>query len=342
MARKNLLASITEQSANQQANPKRANYVKRGASRSMVSTIEEMAENSKKMMEGETIVSLDAALIDQSFVADRLETDHQAFEDLKQAIADHGQSTPILVRPHPQQSGRYMVVYGHRRARACRDLGMEVKAVVKSLDDIAHIITQGQENTARSDLTFIEKALFARKLADMGQEKAVIQAALTLDATLLSRMQSITQTIPAELLDTLGAARGIGRDRWEELKRLVLPPKQRAVALAMIEEPAFQEAESAQKFALLSARLAKSAAGKQASAPKGRMSHVARKERRHWSAKDQRLRASYQASAKRFNLTLEKEEAKEFGQFLATHLERLYEDYRQQRAKAGKEEDEKG
>ncbi|SNZ21435.1 plasmid partitioning protein RepB [Cohaesibacter gelatinilyticus] len=332
MARKNLLASITGGATDQGVNPKRAKYVKRGASRSMVSTIEEMAENSKKMMEGEAIVSLNPDLIDASFIADRLETDPQAFEELKQAIAEHGQSTPILVRPHPDDEGRYMVVYGHRRARAAKELEIEVRAVVKSLNDIAHIITQGQENTARSDLTFIEKALFARKLSDMEQSKDVIQAALTIDATLLSRMQSITDIIPSELLDALGSARGIGRDRWEDLKRLVTNPKQRDVALGLLEDEAFMQAEVREQFEMLFAKLGKdkNKVAKSALGPKGRMSNVAKKQLPGWSAKDEKVSASYKASAKSFNLTLKKEDAKGFGNFITAHLERLYEEYRQE------------
>ena len=58
-----------------------------------------------------------------------------------------------------------MIVFGHRRAKVARDLGINVRAVVKPLADIEHVIAQGQENTARADLSFIERALFAQKLA---------------------------------------------------------------------------------------------------------------------------------------------------------------------------------
>ena len=54
-----------------------------------------------------------------------------------------------------------MIVFGHRRAKVARDLGDAVRAVVKPLADIDHVIAQGQENTARADLSFIEKSLFA-------------------------------------------------------------------------------------------------------------------------------------------------------------------------------------
>src|SRR5947208_2466158 len=104
--RKNLFANVLEAPSEPRANPAR-----RGAYGSMLSSIEEMAENSKKMIEGEAIVSLDPASIDGSFVADRIADDEEDFAALKAAIAAHGQATPILVRP---SGDRYMVVFGHR------------------------------------------------------------------------------------------------------------------------------------------------------------------------------------------------------------------------------------
>jgi len=76
-----------------------------------------------------------------------------------------------------------MIVFGHRRARVPRTSHPR-SAVVKNLEDIAHIVMQGQENTARANLSFIEKALFGKKLREMGQSKETIKAALTVDDTL--------------------------------------------------------------------------------------------------------------------------------------------------------------
>src|SRR5271168_5398683 len=145
--RKNLLASITGAETPRADGEARSNYATRGASRSMIVSIDEMAENAKKLTAGEAIVSLDADLIDGSFVMDRL-GDDEDYVLLRDAIREQGQSTPILVRPHPKNQGRYMVVFGHRRARVAKELGIPVKAVVRHLEDIAHIVAQGQENTA--------------------------------------------------------------------------------------------------------------------------------------------------------------------------------------------------
>ena len=221
MARKDLLKSVMGDASQAKPGAERSSYAMRGASKSMKVSIDSLAENSKRLLEGETIVEIDTGLIDASFVNDRLSGDDEAFEELKRSISASGQDTPVLLRPHPELTGRYMVVFGHRRVRAARALGRPVRAVVKDMDDVAHVLAQGQENTARADLSFIEKALFAKNLRDLGQEKDVIQQALTIDGTLLSRMLSVASTVPSHLIEAIGPAKQIGRDRWEDFKKLM-------------------------------------------------------------------------------------------------------------------------
>ncbi len=99
--RKNLLANVLGAPVGEPI----TDFARRGAARSMTRSIEEMAENTKRMADGEAIVSLDTALVDDSFVADRLDQDDEDYVRLRDAIAEHGQSTPILVRPHPSRRG---------------------------------------------------------------------------------------------------------------------------------------------------------------------------------------------------------------------------------------------
>ncbi len=168
MARKNPFANVmTEQTG---ANPVALDYTVKGASRSIISTIDELAARADKLLEGETVVDLDPATVDVSFVQDRLEDDRDAFETLKAAIREQGQTSPILVRPHPSDAGRYMVVFGHRRLRVASELGRPVRAVVKAISDRDHVIAQGQENSARSDLSFIERARFAKRLSELNYD----------------------------------------------------------------------------------------------------------------------------------------------------------------------------
>jgi ParB family transcriptional regulator, chromosome partitioning protein len=78
----------------------------------MILSIEEMAENAKKMIAGEVIVSLDPNLLDGSFVSDRIEDDDADFALFCEGIEREGQLQPILVRPHPEVEGRHATAFG--------------------------------------------------------------------------------------------------------------------------------------------------------------------------------------------------------------------------------------
>ena len=327
MARKNLLASITgaetpKADAISRDAVARHDYALRGASRSMMLSIDEMAENAKKMLAGETIVELDVAVLDHSFVADRIEDDDEDYVCLREAIREHGQSTPILVRPHPQIKGRYMTVFGHRRARVAKELGIPVRAVVKNLEDIAHIVAQGQENTARANLSFIEKALFAKKLLDMGQSKETIKSALTIDDTLMSRMLSVAETVPAPVIEAIGAAKAVGRDRWEELKKRVKQPAGIEAALLIVESEEFRSRGAMDRFNYLLAQL--KAVGR-----KPRKTGRGRNESASWQPEDKTVAASYRNTGSSFSLSLKSKNAGEFGRYITSNLDSLYRAFRE-------------
>ena len=121
-------------------------------------------------------------------------------------------------KSHPlHKPGHYKIVYGRRRLRALRSLGIPAKALVRSLSDEEAILAQGQENTQRLDPSFIEKALFATELATSGYEQAIILDALAVDKPMLSRMTKVARSIPKSVIEKIGSAHGIGRRRWEEL-----------------------------------------------------------------------------------------------------------------------------
>ena len=321
MARKDLLKSVMGDASQAKLGTERSSYAMRGASKSMKVSIDSLAENSKRLLEGETIVEIDTSLIDASFVNDRLSGDDEAFEELKRSIAANGQDTPVLLRPHPDVTGRYMVVFGHRRVRAARALDRPVRAVVKEMDDVAHILAQGQENTARADLSFIEKALFAKNLRDLGQEKGVIQQALTIDGTLLSRMLSVTSTIPSHVVEAIGPAKQIGRDRWEDFKKLMTEKANLKVADRVLETDGFEQLDSDTKFETLHSKVAE--AGK---APKRRSTKAA-PAKRTWTAGGGRIKGVIGRTGRAYNISLTSKDSAAFGEFLSENLDELYAEY---------------
>ncbi len=230
MARKNIFESVMrDEPAAEQASQPVENVSRRfGAAKSLSASIDELAKQAAQKLDGEAIVELDPGNLDVSFVADRLpETNDDEYRELLEAIRERGQDSPILVRPHPETSDRYMIVFGHRRARVARELGIKVKAVIKPLADLEHILSQGQENSARANLSFIERVFFAARLEALGFEREAIQAALTVDYQTLSKMLTIPKAIPEHILLAVGPAKGIGRDRWLELRKLIEIPGKR-------------------------------------------------------------------------------------------------------------------
>ena len=114
---------------------------------------------------GKRWLRLDPALLDASPFQDRLPDDTNAdLAALTTSIEQEGQKVPIQVRPHPSAPGRYQIAFGHRRWRVMSGLGRPVRALVLNLTDEQLAIAQGIENSARQDLTWIERALFAARM----------------------------------------------------------------------------------------------------------------------------------------------------------------------------------
>lgn len=161
---------------------------------------------------------LDPGEIKDDRFADRL-----ALEDIRElraSIEQNGQTVPILVRRDPMESGRYLLVYGRRRLEAIRrsDKVTKVRALIANLDDSAAIRAQISENTGRRDLSYIERALFARELLDSSfGSQAEIAEVLNVTRSAVSMSISVAKAVGTELAHAIGPAHGVGRPRWESL-----------------------------------------------------------------------------------------------------------------------------
>lgn len=231
---------------------------------------ERAEEIERQLAKGLAVVELDADEIDPSFVQDRMDGD---IDGLISSIEEQGQQVPILVRPHPDQNGRYQVAFGHRRLRAVKQLGFRAKAVVRELTDEQLVIAQGQENNERQDLTFIEKARFAARLREQFPRDIII-ASLSVDKGDLSKMLAIVDALPAELIDAIGPAPGVGRPRWLELAELMekAPALQDAVNYAQSEVVQHLGSEDRFKALVTHLKLAALRKAHQVSLPRHRVS----------------------------------------------------------------------
>lgn len=172
-------------------------------------------------LQARALIDIDPRLVDVAGMPDRLESNTAEDASLRDSIAEYGQQVPVLVRPHPTHEGRYQIVYGRRRVLALLELGRPVKALVRQLDDRDLVVAQGQENSARRDLSFIEKANFARHMEAAGYDRKIIGDTLMMDKTLVSRLLMVAERVPADIIHAIGAAPSIGRDKWLDLVDLL-------------------------------------------------------------------------------------------------------------------------
>lgn len=324
MARKNLLADLNDIESNDEPGSV-APYAMRGASKSMIRSVNELAKQADAYLKGEQVVELDPDAIDVSFVSDRMEDDEEQYQELLKAIRERGQNTPILVRPHPTLDGRFMIVFGHRRVRVARQLGRKVRAVVKALDDKAHVIAQGQENSARANLTFIEKAMFAKRLEDMEYDRETICSALASNAAAVSKMISVVKRIPASIISKIGSAPAVGRERWVELSLLL--GKKPDAPKELLADPEFDQLESNERFERLMAAL---------NASRRPVRKVAAKpEARTWAPSDKSVTVTLKRSGKGTTIALGAANGARFAEWISNNLGELYEAYKQSEKTTG-------
>lgn len=163
---------------------------------------------------------LDPVEIEDERYSDRL--DPKDVDDLRASIEQNGQTVPILVRRHPAETNRYLLVYGRRRLEAIRasDKVKKVRALIANLDDTAALRAQVSENTGRRDLSYIERALFAQELLANGfGSQAQIAEVLNVTRSAVSMSISVAKSIGTDLARAIGPAHGIGRPRWESLAK---------------------------------------------------------------------------------------------------------------------------
>ncbi len=170
----------------------------------------------------QSIKALDPDLIDDWGPIDRLEEDVTAvtpedgssYETLKNSIKEQGQQVPILVRPSDAKAGRFEVIFGRRRVRACLELGIAVKANIQEMSDETALMAKGLENAARRGLSFYEKALFAAEIQAQGNTTTRVGEVLGVSRNAVSQLNRAATLIPRSVGVKIGAAPGSGRPKW--------------------------------------------------------------------------------------------------------------------------------
>lgn len=300
--------------------PKGGERVRTGAISAMGASLQEMSENAKQaaqlqkqIAEGDVVVSIDPKKVDHSRIADRIPVDvDPAFDQLVASIDEHGQQVPILVRPSPDASGRYQIAYGRRRLRAAEMLGRAVNAIVRNLSDSELIVAQGRENLDRKDLSFIEKAFFARNLENDGCDRHTIVAALAADKADISRYIAVARRIPDDLVKRIGPAPRAGRARWLALADKLDRGAAVAAAEELLDDPAMRKVDSDTRFNAVLRSLQGSAA------------RIPRSNAGVWKGPNGKRAARLETKDGRTALIFEEKVVPEFARFIADKLDDLF------------------
>jgi ParB/RepB/Spo0J family partition protein len=163
----------------------------------------ERAKNAALVSRVEGGQVIDAGLVDvrgfNRLVGAFDESNHD-FAALCQAIREtQGNVVPALVRPSPTSPGRYELVFGERRLRACRSTGQPFTAAVREVaDDMVQVLREA-ENVARKDRSLVERAFSMAEIADrcaFGTREAVM-AGFGVSPASMSRFRAIAQ-VPIE------------------------------------------------------------------------------------------------------------------------------------------------
>jgi DNA modification methylase len=116
------------------------------------------------------IVELDPTLIKKRWRA-RDEDGYGDIGELAASIEETGQLQPVIVQPGKKE-GTFVIIAGLRRTRACKKLGINVKAIViEPRDELHNVTMQLEENTQRKGFDRLEVAEGLKRYKELYEEK---------------------------------------------------------------------------------------------------------------------------------------------------------------------------
>jgi ParB family chromosome partitioning protein len=142
-----------------------------------------------------------------------------SFAQLKAEIASAGGNVqPIKVRPvAPERDARetFEIVYGHRRHRACLELGLPVLALVQNtMADTDLFVEMERENRNRADLSAWEQGTMYLRALELGLFPSARQLSSAIDRDLgnIGRAMALAK-LPSEVVAAFGSPLNL-QFRW--------------------------------------------------------------------------------------------------------------------------------
>ncbi|WP_010339508.1 ParB/RepB/Spo0J family partition protein [Sphingobium yanoikuyae] len=123
----------------------------------------------------------------------RREIDPITIDEMAETISERGQLQPITLAPK-EEDGRYRILFGERRWRACKKLGIKVRAIVSKSDDLSQVrIDQFIENDQREDLSTADMIAFVTGQVAQGRNLSELARLTGRNRTLLTRYQGLAK-----------------------------------------------------------------------------------------------------------------------------------------------------
>ncbi len=114
---------------------------------------------------GEPVTEIDVKLIEPNTFQPRRTFDEEKLLELADSIKEHGVVQPIIVRP--LNNGKYELVVGERRLRACQKISIgKIPAVIKDFSNKQMMEIALVENIQRQDLNPVEEAFAYKRLME--------------------------------------------------------------------------------------------------------------------------------------------------------------------------------
>ena len=218
-----------------------AKKIQRGLGRGLGALLGEDVVALQAEVKPETVPVQDAApvdavrdlpiyMIDPNPDQPRRTFDEDALRELAASIESVGVIQPIVVC---ETDGRYRIIAGERRYRACRMAGLEmIPAIVRNWDQQRQLEAALIENLQRDDLNAIEEARGVRRLMEEGgltQERAAERLGKSRSALAnLLRLLTLEDAVQQMVIDgklSAGHARalaGVDRKRQVQLANLTV------------------------------------------------------------------------------------------------------------------------
>ena len=129
----------------------------------------------------------------------RLDFDQHAIEELASSIRSAGLIQPVIVRPIVGAPGRYELIAGERRWRACKSLGWtEISAIITNATDQDSGVWALIENVHRTDLNPMDRAAAIQKLvSEFRMTHDALAEQLGLERSTVTNLLRLSELDPA-------------------------------------------------------------------------------------------------------------------------------------------------